>query len=582
MDYVTRGVCGQESCRERRYYVDNGLWFCRRGHLQEGRQIEEDADDFGKLGRINRVKREKEEKSRKTARGRKAQTLLLQAYQIILWKQCYALVHEHGFPEQFEGIVHDLWALKLQDYALKITESTEDEDIDSEPEIFSSQASQKDDDESSATIRPTYHIWPRMPETVALCYLAALIMQLPFCVADFHKLILRQDIPYIRALKVVPREIKKQLPPEFTEILTVNKIPKVEALHRTIRDIALRYQRKFGMELPPINSPIIFHRHIKRLAVPIDVYEMTKVIQRLLGFTFEYPEYLNDDKRIESLQLPEIQMVVLIVIATKLLFPFDNIPRNPVTAMEPTAQGIDWQEWVRAQQQYESQKHSEGRIGVEKAIQVSASDVSRMEPHQLDQYMDWYEKDWLDTTKDPNVVADMFPVSETQTETETPSRHDLGAEQSAYTDNEEKELDDLLRRSMEGMLSVPIVPDQEGEIVARPGIWYRRYRWVSALPEEARSFYEVAAKLAAVSLHTLVRAVSAAEWRLGHGQEHQGCSEYTGYGSESYSEERSESESEEESNSEEELHGSSGEEMDELDDLDELDEQLMGLDVGGE
>jgi hypothetical protein len=32
----------------------------------KGRQIEEDADDFGKLGRINRVKREKEEKSRKS------------------------------------------------------------------------------------------------------------------------------------------------------------------------------------------------------------------------------------------------------------------------------------------------------------------------------------------------------------------------------------------------------------------------------------------------------------------------------------------------------------------------------------
>lgn len=35
MEYVTRGVCGQEGCRERRYFLDNGLWFCRRGHLQE-------------------------------------------------------------------------------------------------------------------------------------------------------------------------------------------------------------------------------------------------------------------------------------------------------------------------------------------------------------------------------------------------------------------------------------------------------------------------------------------------------------------------------------------------------------------
>lgn len=329
------------------------------------------------------------------------------------------------------------------------------------------------------------------------------------------------------------------------------------------------------------------------------MYEVINTLQKLLGFTFEYPEYLNDDKRIESLQLPEIQMMVLIVMATKLLFPFDNIPRNPVTDMEPTAQGIDWQEWMRAQQQFESQKYQEGKIGVEKTIQVSEADISRMEPHQLDEYLDWYEKDWLDTTKDPHELAEMFAHSET--ETRIPPRHDPGAEQSAYTD-EEKELDALLRKVTEGILSVPIIPDQEGEIVARPGMWYRRYRRVSALPKEARPFHEIAAKLAGVSLHKLVRAVSAAEWRLGHGLEYQARSEYTEYGSESDSEEESDLEGgsdieegfhiEEGSDSEgsddgdveddeEGLHGNIGDEMDEVT---ELDEQLhvMGLGVEDE
>jgi hypothetical protein len=36
-------------------------------------------------------------------RGRKAHTLFLQVCQLILWKQCHALVHDHGFPEQFEA-----------------------------------------------------------------------------------------------------------------------------------------------------------------------------------------------------------------------------------------------------------------------------------------------------------------------------------------------------------------------------------------------------------------------------------------------------------------------------------------------
>lgn len=38
MEYTIRGRCGQEGCRERRYYLDEGLWFCRQGHQQEVEQ----------------------------------------------------------------------------------------------------------------------------------------------------------------------------------------------------------------------------------------------------------------------------------------------------------------------------------------------------------------------------------------------------------------------------------------------------------------------------------------------------------------------------------------------------------------
>ena len=35
MEEVTGDVCGQDGCRERRYYLENGVWFCRQGHQQE-------------------------------------------------------------------------------------------------------------------------------------------------------------------------------------------------------------------------------------------------------------------------------------------------------------------------------------------------------------------------------------------------------------------------------------------------------------------------------------------------------------------------------------------------------------------
>lgn len=35
-------------------------------------------------------------------RGRQAYTLFLQVYQLILWKQCHALVQGRGFPAELE------------------------------------------------------------------------------------------------------------------------------------------------------------------------------------------------------------------------------------------------------------------------------------------------------------------------------------------------------------------------------------------------------------------------------------------------------------------------------------------------
>lgn len=147
MEYtITRGVCGQEGCRERRYYLDNGLWFCRRGHQQEVHPyrilvpttaIENywmliDHLTLCRVDKSKKIRRIMERRAGRTAwrkmwsrkarrvrtfffisdqqctnfwiayRGQRAYSLFLQIYQLILWKQCHALVHDRGFPAQFE------------------------------------------------------------------------------------------------------------------------------------------------------------------------------------------------------------------------------------------------------------------------------------------------------------------------------------------------------------------------------------------------------------------------------------------------------------------------------------------------
>lgn len=84
-------------------------------------------------------------------------------------------------------MVRDLWALRLPDYKLKITDSNEDEDVDTDREVFSSQVIQSDDSEVGFKPNSRFVEWPRLIDAVGLCYIAALLMRVPVCVNDFYE-----------------------------------------------------------------------------------------------------------------------------------------------------------------------------------------------------------------------------------------------------------------------------------------------------------------------------------------------------------------------------------------------------------
>jgi RNA polymerase I-specific transcription initiation factor RRN7 len=78
--------------------------------------------------------------------------------------------------------------------------------------------------------------------------------------------------------------------------------------------------------------------------------------------------------------------------------------------------------------------------------------------------------------------------------------------------------------------SAELESDQPGQddAIPRPGSSYRFYRSESELPDAARAFYDAAARLSGISLHTLVRAVFQTELRLQDWQEDKRRAEYHG------------------------------------------------------
>ncbi|KAI9043311.1 uncharacterized protein KD926_003841 [Aspergillus affinis] len=492
-----------------------------------GRQVEAEQDQFGTQGRKNRIKKVAAEKLHRTYRGRRAYTLFLQVYQFILWKQCYALVQVRGFPEQFESIVRDLWTLRLETYSDKIKEIPEEDD---QPEMFSSQPN-TDVESEPEDFKPKSK-WPRLIDTVGLCYLAALLMRIPVSICDMHWMIVRGEIPYIRVVKDIPREMRDKLPQEYLSIIETSAHPSRATPQSRIRAIALvPSQVQRTISAIESSTPLISFYQKTRTSkydspvpsttvssssnpLPVEIYPSIKRLQSLLGFSFEYQTRTGKRK---AFDLPEIQLMALIVISTKLHFPFDDIKRYPSSAQEPTTQTINWNTWIQAQRDFDRHETSGGKLGKGNEIQLKEDKVFDMTPSQLDEYMDWYENSWLDISKAKNPLADLFPTNpgagENQPSAAAAAAASIPAPATSAEEDENEAMSTMVQTVTSQLKSRRVIDDGNAH-VPRPGTSYPRYRMESNLSEAARPFYETAAKVVGVSLITLSRAVYHAETRI--------------------------------------------------------------------
>jgi RNA polymerase I-specific transcription initiation factor RRN7 len=111
----------------------------------------------------------------------------------------------------------------------------------------------------------------------------------------------------------------------------------------------------------------------------------------MLDIDFTYPAlYLG---REFDISYPEIQLISLIVVATKLGHPFDDVVRHPESESDPTTVKMDWSQW----REIMVDKPQEGlKRGDE--IQVEDADVASMTEKQMDHYLDWYQRTWVDST----------------------------------------------------------------------------------------------------------------------------------------------------------------------------------------
>ncbi|CZR62368.1 related to polymerase I core factor (CF) subunit [Phialocephala subalpina] len=479
--------CTEEGCRARKFYIEDGKKFCQRGHEQFGfTQTQQDEDDWNAQGKKSRRKREEKERVETVLSGSEARELYLQCYQLILWKQCHWLVNVKGFPKELETVVRDLWGLRVSVVQKREDSSTSEGENDTDGTRGSKSLASSRSRRSAANGEERL---PKLVETMGLCYLGMVLMRLNTSLGEVYKWATRDEI-----ITEIPKEMRVKLPGHFHSALEMKSVLKGSTLYRTVQELLDFYSIHYEMICPNLNAPLLLFKHIRDLGLPVEICPAVRRLAELLGIDFSWPP---TNKRAKSLSAyPEIQMISLIVIATKLSHPFDDIPRIPESDSEPTTVRIDWPKWVRTMAELPARGLKRGE-----EIRATDADVANMNARKMDDYLDWYQRTWIDDSnpKMPEQVLELFPLEK------LPPRpveeDDLAAKVARLKLNQ----NDLV---------VQKAKPSEGRNINRPGELYKRYRTVEELPSTARAFYELAASNAGISLRTLVNGVFRHELKV--------------------------------------------------------------------
>ncbi|KAH9204453.1 hypothetical protein DL95DRAFT_471482 [Leptodontidium sp. 2 PMI_412] len=507
--------CTEEGCRARKFYIEDGKKFCQRGHEQAGfTQTQQDEDDWNAQGKKSRRKREEKERVETILGGSDAKELYLQCYQLILWKQCHWLVTTLGLPGELRVIVRDLWELRLRSFHISRDEKSA-YGSGTGTMMFSSASEGDNTDTDGVTHRSigsrrskksavTEEKLPRLIETLALCYLGTLLLKMPVTVEDFHRWALQDRITYNRAIKEVPKEMRSKLPAHFHAALEIKAPLDGTRLHTTVVSLAEFFNLEFEMEFPRLNVPLLIFRYMTELCLPVELYPAIRRLETLLEVDFSHHSHRK--RTAEPTPHPEIRLMGLIVIATKLAHPFDDVDRIPESYSDPSAVKMNWPQWAKSTSRNPPRGLARGE-----AIKVIDTDVWNMNAQKLDDYLDWYQNTWIDD-RDPKVseqILQIFPLD------------DLPPQPDAEDSCLEQDIASL--KDVQGSLFLqepqPIEDGDTSEEVVRAGELYKRYRSEEELPKEAKAFFELAASKVGVSLGKLLRTVFRLEvqlerWRL--------------------------------------------------------------------
>ncbi|KAI1849359.1 hypothetical protein JX265_012080 [Neoarthrinium moseri] len=490
-----------EECSTKLWYEQEGLRYCKNGHQLEGfASHDAGEDEYGTTGKVTKARKEKRQRAAVKLEGPEGRKLYLEILQLIIRKQLLWLVREEkGFPNELESVVRGLWTYLLG--LPMMADGTEGPETDE-----ATSASEPEDSDASTSSRWAIEGSRRSPglvHTLALCYLGCIVLRLPIRMGDFHEWAMKGDIEFLAAFNGIPQHVKDRLPAKYHRALQVRDHIKRGKLLATAQELAITLNVHAELKLPPLNYVPILVDYIQQLTLPVEIYFMVKCLSQLLEADFGFPD--ANSKRVRAMDNPEVLLITLVVVSTKLLHPLDGVQRPPISEGDPRTTQINWEEWRKTREQPPQKSEDKLERGTEH--EITANEALTMDKQKMDDFMDWFERMWItqgdDEPKTPAFIRQPF-----QEDSRTAGELDM-AEQP----NDNANIKERYKALHATMRTVEPQPDTAGgKRAARDycPVW----RTEDELPEHAKAFYGVAAELAAISVQALLMAALQVERRL--------------------------------------------------------------------
>ena len=117
---------------------------------------------------------------------------------------------------------------------------------------------------------------PKLLQTVVLCYLAALMLRLPVCLGDMHRWVEAGEMPYLRAIREVPAEMRAKLSGEYWISLEPRGGLKKGKLYQAAQETVCAFHDQFGITFPPVNRELLLARFVNDLGLPCRLIHLVK------------------------------------------------------------------------------------------------------------------------------------------------------------------------------------------------------------------------------------------------------------------------------------------------------------------